>query len=726
MGANAAATAEADVSPFYIPSAAIASAQRSHVLKQGDSFAVLDQYGDIQADGPAPEGFFFEDTRYLSRLVLSIDGLRPMLLSSTVTEDNALLSTDLTNPDLFEDKRLRVARDAVHVLRSTVLGEGELFVRLELHNFGATPARFRLGFDFEADYADLFEVRGAVRHKRGDILPDEQRANGTVLGYRGLDAVTRRTSLVLDPPPTTAGPRRVGWMMELPADHAKTISLALRCERRGHRSPPTSFAASLSAAEKRSTDRKERSVDLYSSNEIFNDWLSRSRADLDMLVSTTPHGLYAYAGIPWFSTAFGRDGIITALECLWLDPALAAGTLRFLAAAQSTALDPAADAEPGKILHETRKGEMAALGEVPFARYYGSIDATPLFVMLAAAYYARTSDLGLIRALWPHIEAALVWIGEYGDLDGDGFLEYDRKSVNGLINQGWKDSRDSVFHSDGHLAEAPIALAEVQAYAFAAYRGAAELAKALGLAARASECTAAAERLQQSFEAKFWLEDLGIYALALDRNKQPCRVRASNAGHVLLAGLAAPERAARVADTLMTPEFFSGWGVRTIAQGSARYNPISYHNGSIWPHDNALIAMGFARYGLRAPLVQLLSGLFDAALFLDLRRLPELFCGFARRPGMGPTGYPVACLPQAWSSAAVLAILGAALGISFDLSARQIRFTRPVLPPWLEELRLTNLRLGDASADLLLQRSHNDVALHVLRRDGEIDVVLTV
>jgi glycogen debranching enzyme len=718
--------AEAEVSPFYIASTSAVTAPRSHVLKEADSFAVLDQFGDIQANGPAPEGLFFEDTRYLSRLVLSIDRLRPLLLSSAVTEDNAMLSTDLTNPDLFEGDRLRIMRDTVHILRSTVLGECEMFVRLELHNFGATPARFQLGLDFDADYADLFEVRGAVRRQRGKILPDEPRPNGAVLAYRGLDDVIRRSHFTLDPPPAAVGPRRVGWEIDLRPDCTNAITLALRCERQGRLPAATSYATSLATAAKRTTDRRARSGDLYSTNETFNDWLNRSRADLDMLVSATPHGLYAYAGIPWFSTAFGRDGIITALQCLWLDPSLAEGTLRFLAATQSTTFDPAADAEPGKILHETRKGEMAALGEVPFARYYGSIDATPLFIILATAYYVRTGNLGLIRALWPNIEAALVWITDFGDLDGDGFLEYDRKSVNGLVNQGWKDSRDSIFHADGRLAEAPIALAEVQAYAFAAYSGAVELAGALGLAERAREFAMAAERLRQRFETMFWLDELATYALALDRDKQPCRVRASNAGHVLFAGLASPERAARVAETLMAPDSFSGWGIRTVAQDGARYNPISYHNGSIWPHDNGLIAMGFARYGLKRPLVRLLSGLFDASLFMNLRRLPELFCGFARRPGTGPTSYPVACNPQAWSSASVFAMLGAAIGISFDPSMHQIRFTRPVLPPWLDELRITNLRLANASADLLLQRSREDVALHVLRRDGEIDVVLTV
>jgi glycogen debranching enzyme len=714
-----------DVSPFYIPSTVAPATQYPHVLKQGDSFAVLDRFGDMQATGPALEGMFFEDTRYLARLALTVDGVRPLLLSSTVTEDNAMLSTDLTNPDLIEDDRLRLPRDTVHILRSTVLGEDALFQVLELRNFGAKPASFRLGLLFDADFADMFEVRGSVRPRRGDKLADEQRPAGPVLGYRGLDGVVRQTSFDFEPPAKARGTRAVQWAIDLPPDGTQVIRLAMRCARDDHAPHAQSYEASLVAAAGRVTDRKARAADIYTGNETFNDCLNRARADLDMLVSETPHGLYAYAGIPWFSTAFGRDGIITALECLWLDPTLAAGTLRFLAANQATTLDRQADAEPGKILHETRKCEMAALGEVPFARYYGSIDSTPLFIMLAAAYYARSGDLDLVRALWPNIEAALGWMIEFGDIDGDGFLEYHRQSVNGLINQGWKDSADSIFHDDGSLAEAPIALAEVQAYAHGAYRGAAALATALGLAPRAAALNERADRLQEKFEATFWIEALGTYALALDGDKRPCRVRASNAGHVLLGGLATPERAARVAETLMAEDFFSCWGIRTVARGEARYNPISYHNGSVWPHDNGLIAMGFARYGLKQPLVRLLTGLFDASLFLELRRLPELFCGFARRPGSGPTGYPVACIPQAWSSASVFAMVGAMLGISFDPAARQIRFMQPVLPAWLPQITLTNLRLGEALIDLVLRRSQDGVALHVLRRHGELDLVLT-
>ena len=719
----AAVPSEAEsISSFYIPSST-ASLHARRVLKEGDSIAVLDEFGNISTINAA-EGFFFEDTRYLSRAILTLNGLPPLLLSSSVTEDNLTLEVDLANPDVLDHGRVILPRDSLHVLRSLLVGERTLFETIELHNFGHAAAALGIELTFDADFADMFEVRGTTRIRRGTILADEPRADGVILAYRGLDDVVRRTRIVFDPPPQSMRVRQARWQIELAPGEKKPLNFIFHSERYGMSSAAPSRTQSVAKAERRIADRKQRAADIYTSNEAFNGWLSHSRANLDMLITETPHGLYPYAGIPWFSTAFGRDGLITALECLWLDPALAAGTLKFLAAKQATALDPAADAEPGKILHETRKGEMAALKEVPFGCYYGSIDATPLFVVLAAAYFERTGDRTLIEEIWPNIEAALRWMEVYGDRDGDGFLEYARRSHDGLTNQGWKDSGDSIFHADGTLAEAPIALVEVQGYAYAAYRGAASLARALRLLPRAAELEAKATALARRFEDAFWLEELGTYALALDGAKRPCRVRASNAGHALFCGLIAPARAEQVARSLMAPESFSSWGIRTVAEGEARYNPMSYHNGSIWPHDNGIIAMGFGRYGLKAPLARVLTGLFDAMLFTEIKGVPELFCGFARRKGMGPTSYPIACVPQAWSSAAVFGMIGAALGITFDVDEHRILFVRPTLPDWMDEMRLTNLRLGDASADVVLRRTGEAAALYVTRREGPLEIVL--
>jgi glycogen debranching enzyme len=366
---------------------------------------------------------------------------------------------------------------------------------------------------------------------------------------------------------------------------------------------------------------------------------------------------------------------------------------------------------------------MAALGEVPFRRYYGTIDATPLFVMLAHAYFARTGDRALLEEIWPHVRRALEWIDVYGDRDGDGFVEYERRSPTGLINQGWKDSHDSVFHADGSLAEGAIALCEVQAYVYGAKRGAAELAAALGEEALAGTLRAEAQQLRRRFEEGFWSSALGTYALALDGRKRPCAVRSSNAGHCLLTGITGPTRASAVAEVLMSRDSFSGWGIRTIPEGEKRYNPMSYHNGAVWPHDNALIAAGMARHGLKEHVLRILTGFFDASLSVDLHRMPELFCGFSRRPNEGPTLYPMACAPQTWAAGAVYLLLQACLGLSISARNRRVIFVNPVLPPSLERVRIRGLCLHDASIDLQLLRHPEDVGIQILRREGDVEVM---
>ncbi|MFQ5515217.1 MAG: glycogen debranching N-terminal domain-containing protein [Myxococcota bacterium] len=709
---------------YYILASSSLADDRTRALKHGETFAVFDRSGDVHPTGRGQQGLYHEGSRYLSRLELRIDGERPILLSSTVTEENAQIAVDLTNPNLVLPSDVILPQDSLHILRSAVLWQGTCYQQIRIRSYALEPIAFGLALLFDADFVDIFEVRGVERARRGERRTPEVREGELRFAYVGLDGVSRQTIIRFDPVPTSleTGEARFGIALG-PGGEAR-LELEVVCDPRAPRPDPPRYEFAARAARVSLIERSRSACRIDSANEQFNDWLNRSTADLRMMLTETEHGLYPYAGVPWFSTPFGRDGIITALEMLWVDPSIAAAVLRFLAATQAREEQPESDAEPGKILHEARSGEMSALGEVPFRRYYGTIDATPLFVFLAHAYFERSGDRALIEEIWPNLLAALEWIERYGDRDGDGFVEYERHSATGLVNQGWKDSHDSVFHSDGRLAEGPIALCEVQAYVFGAWQAAAQLAEVLGESERAWSLRGRAEKLRRAFEEKFWSDELGSYVLALDGHKRPCSVRASNAGHCLLTGIADFPRAETLATGLMQDAFFSGWGVRTLPEGAPRYNPMSYHNGSVWPHDNALIAAGMARYGHKDAVLRILTGLLDATLFLDLHRIPELFCGFRRRPGEGPTLYPVACAPQSWAAGTIFLLLQACLGLRISASERRILFATPVLPPFLDGVRIRGLCVGDGCVDLELRRHPDDVGIQVVHRQGDVDVVV--
>jgi glycogen debranching enzyme len=722
---------------YYIVSTSSRIDDRTRVLKHGNTFAVFDRFGDIERFGSGELGIYHHDTRFLSRLVLKIEKERPLPLSSTIKQDNSILTVDAMNPDLPTGGEVIIPHGTIHVFRSKVLWNGTCHERIRIHNFGRSAVSFALYLSFDSDFADIFEVRGIQRTERGRRLPAQVDRNVVVHAYEGLDANQRRTRIHFHPPPSQLDDESACYQVQLEPHGQVDYLCAIRCELDAANAADQParnlegdgverrewYPAAAKAAVAALRQAKARSPELVTTNEPFNRWVDRSLADLCMLQTETRHGPYPYAGVPWFCTVFGRDGIITALECLSFMPEMARGVLNYLAEHQAAEQSAKDDAQPGKILHETRAGEMALLGTVPFKHYYGTIDATPLFIMLAGAYYERTGDDAFARKLWPHVERGLAWINQFGDLDGDGFVEYAAQSPQGLVHQGWKDSHDSVFHDDGSDARGPIALCEVQGYVYGARHAASSLARALGNESRAQELADEATTLRERFDQAFWCEDLATYALALDGDKRPCRVRSSNAGHCLFTGIATSLRARRVMETLVSEASFSGWGIRTLAVGEARYNPMSYHNGSIWPHDNALIAAGFSRYGFKEQAAAVFSSMLEASICFDLHRLPELFCAFPKRTGESPTLYPVACAPQAWAAGAVLLLLESCLGLKVVGSRHQVVLSDPVLPASLQRLSIRNLPVGEGKVDLLLTRHDRmDVGVEVLRREGSIDV----
>lgn len=679
---------------------------------------MFDRLGNFRPAGLGEEGVFHCGTRVLSRWVLKLEDRPVLLLGSGVYGEQIVLGVDTTNTDTQDGDRLILPKDSVHIRREAFLFDGSLATRLCVRSYHHETLSFTLSLGFAADFADIFQIRGANREQRGRLLaPRVASKEEARLEYEGLDGQRRTTRVTFDPAPTTLEGDSARFLLQLEPGEAQILT-ALASFSKEEGAPRFTFDQGLKTATDQVRAARRGDAALETSHEHFNAWLDRSSSDLHLLTTNTAHGTYPYAGVPWFSTPFGRDGLITALMYLWVNPEMARGVLLYLAKTQAQTTNEERDAEPGKILHEARQGEMAALGEIPFDQYYGTVDATLLFVHLAAQHYRSTGDTETLSALWPHVRRAIEWMDAYGDPEGDGLIAYKRQASRGIENQGWKDSDDAIWHADGRLAEPPIALSEVQAYAYAARRGAAYMAKALHDEPYARDQRQAAARLRKRFEKTFWLEDMGTYALALDRHHQRCRVRASNAGQCLFSGIAGRRRAARLADELVRPALYSGWGVRTVAEGEARYNPMSYHNGSIWPHDNALIALGLARYGLKDHALKIFDGMFAASQHFELNRMPELICGFPRRGDAGPTLYPVACSPQAWAAGSVFMLLQAALGLRLDAPRRTLRFEEPRLPRGVRRLSVKGLRVGDAEIDFWVERHREDVAVTVLRREG--------
>ncbi|MDG2519658.1 amylo-alpha-1,6-glucosidase [Lysobacter soli] len=688
--------------------AAAATLFSSYVLKDGDTFLIANGSGDVVGEG---DGQFHNDTRVLSRFRLTLGDTAPALLSSMVSRDNVFFVAHLTNralPPLGGDA---TPHGLVHIKRTRFLCADRLFERVALTNYGTDAVRLHLAFDCDADFRDMFEVRGTHRAARGQQLPPHPREDGLTFGYVGLDGAPCRASIVFSRAPQRVDDGRLAFDITLPPRGRDELYLEVSADDDPPPATRSRYRAAASVARTRMRRRQRRLSRVRSEAPLFNSWMERSRADLALLTSELDTGPYPYAGIPWFSTPFGRDAVITALQTLWLDPQLARGVLAFLAKNQAKEESSFMDASPGKIMHETRKGEMARLRELPFGLYYGGVDTTPLFLVLASEYARRTGDVIFIRSIWNELKAAAAWIERVCDANPLGFLDYARGEATGLANQGWKDSFDSVFHADGRSPQGPIALVEVQGYVFAAMRGMSRLALALGEDDSSKQWLWRSERIAEAVEQHFWMES-GFYGIAVDGENALCAVRASNPGHLLYMGLPKHARAQAVSTQLMSQDFFSGWGIRTLAVGEARYNPMSYHNGSVWPHDSALCAAGLARYGQREPSVRLLRAAFEAAVGFDMR-LPELFCGFPRVPGGAPVAYPVACLPQAWAAGSAFMSLQACLGIEIDGPSAEIVLDHPRLPAGVEELSIRNLTLGERRAHLVLKRVADRVAVFV-------------
>jgi glycogen debranching enzyme len=675
-------------------------------LKDRDTFLLADALGDVQGKD---DGLFTNDTRMLSRFELGVAGRRPSLLGAAINRDNTLFTAHLTNRPLGATGELALPQGVIHIERNRLLWRSRLYERLTLTNFGDRDVELPLAFFYAADYADIFEVQGTVRAARGAVLP-ARTANQTVkLAYRGLDDVVRTTHIEFSLAPLTISATQADFKITVPRGGRAELSIEIGASEEGAASTQRFDAASGELA----ADMQERlsqGAAISTTGRLFDQWIDRSRADLALLTTASPTGPYPYAGIPWFATQFGRDAIITALQTLWLNPQLAAGVLSFLASTQATEDSAFRDSQPGKIMHETRRGEMAALKEVPFGRYYGGVDTTPLFVMLAGAYENRTGDRTLADRIWNSLVAATGWIERRLAASPTGFLDYARGENTGLVNQGWKDSGDSMFHDDGKFPRGPVAVVEVQGYAYAALKCMSELATRRGDVTRGTEWLHKAEALRAAIEEHFWVPQMHYYAIALDGDGAPCRVYASNAGHLLYCGVPSEERAALVAAQLMSERFSSGWGIRTLAEREPRYNPMSYHNGSIWPHDTSICAAGISRYGGRANVVQIVNDIFETANQFNMR-LPELFCGFPRVAGQGPAPYPVACLPQAWACGSVFLLLQACLGMQVDGERREVHVTRPTLPIGVESLAIRRLPVSGATIDLEFHRLGEEVVV---------------
>jgi glycogen debranching enzyme len=689
-------------------------------LIDGKTFLSTTVAGDIHPAGAPDVGFFHLDTRFLSQLEFRIDGHRAIVLSSS-TEKTFASQIELTTGNITLRDSFDLPENTVHIRREQLLANEVFFDEFTFENFNFSPVAFSVELIVDCDFVDVFQVRGVARQAHGQYYRPITQDNRLIFSYRGLDETFRQTVIEMHPEPASIENRSGRWEIHL--EPSKKIHLGVRItpyqEGRDHRARDFSFANNLRHRREVFRQWESHSTHFESSNAVFDEAIRTATGDFHALLIPDGAQHVIAAGIPWFATLFGRDSIIAAYQTLSLNPQLAVDTLRVLARQQGTEYNDWQDEEPGKILHESREGEMTRCGEMPFGPYYGSIDSTPLWLILLSETYNWTADDKLVRELLPNAYRALEWIDKYGDMDGDGFLEYKRRSPKGLVNEGWKDSWDANMHRDGKVAHPPIVLAEVQGYVYDAKYRMASLLKVFGDAPAAERLRREAHDLSRRFERVFWIPEQGFYAMALDAQKRPLEVVASNAGQLLFTRIIGRDRAKIVTQRLMRQDMFSGWGLRTLSADEDVFNPLSYHRGSVWPHDNSLIAHGMALNEFRQPALQLLTTLFQSALNFRDYRLPELFCGVHRREHDEPVHYPVSCSPQAWASGSLFLILNSVLGIRPSAHRKELNIVNPQLPDWIDWLRIRNMRIGKSRVGLDFTRRDHRTFCNLVNVEGE-------
>ncbi len=683
------------------------------VIKYGNIFFLAPPCGEVPMTTGHGFGLYYHDCRYLNGYELKIADVHPEPLAARASE-GARAVFQLTTPDIHPPDGPRIHRETVGIKWERVIDpdHSSMHETIEIQNFGAEALRFPVTLTFRSSFEDVFEIRGLHWDKKG-VLRRPKWVNGSLsFLYRGMDRLYRSLAIHCTPRPDETKAATARFDVELQPGESRQIRLCLvlsesdsapeRCAE-----PPEACwdVSRVAALFRRSSEEwLIHETQIASNNVLLNKIFRRSLLDLHMLRTSIANDRFFAAGVPWFVTLFGRDSLITALETISYAPEIAEETLRLLARYQGRETNEWRDEEPGKILHELRVGELARSREIPHTPYYGTVDATPLFLILLGRHAAWTGTLSLFKELQPHVERALEWIDRYGDPSGIGYLTYRKNSERGLVNQGWKDSGEAIVTANGRPAEPPIALAEVQGYVYRAKRAVADLYERAGIKDRAVQLREQANDLQRRFNYDFWCDDLGCYALALDGDLRPCAAVTSNAGQVLWSGIASADKARRTIDRLMEPDMFNGWGVRTLSNRHPRYNPIGYHLGTVWPHDNALIAAGCRRYDRPEATKRIFVGMLEAAMDLPHFRLPELFAGFDRFEYGAPVRYPVACHPQAWAAGAIPYLINTMLGLVPEAFDNRVRLLAPNLPDFITVMEIKRLRVGQGSIDVRIRR----------------------